>query len=125
MKNITLTQLTLIIVAIGMVSFFVDADDIQVNKIQDYGVLIAKTSNIGNSDEAKSKFKQVTLSPNKFIFAKVDENNNGKLSYQEVLSTKSQWLLSSFKAIDSDTNDSITEKEIIDFSYKSMKTKSL
>ena len=125
MKSITLTQLTFIIVAICMVSFFVDADDIQVNKIQDYGVLIAKTSNIGNSDEAKSKFKQVTSSPNKFIFTKVDENNNGKLSYQEVLSTKSQWLLSSFKAIDSDTNDFITEKEIIDFSYKSMKTKSL
>jgi hypothetical protein len=125
MKSITLTQLTFIIVAICMVSFFVDADDIQDNKIEDSEVLIVKTSSVGNSDEAKSKFKQVTSSPNKFIFAKVDENNNGKLSYQEVLSTKSQWLLSSFKAIDSDTNDFITEKEIIDFSYKSMKTKSL
>ena len=47
--------------------------------------------------------------------------NKGELSYQEVLLTNSQWFLTSFKAIDSNINNSITEKEIVDFAYKSLK----
>jgi hypothetical protein len=118
MQNITLTQLTVIIAAICMVSFFVNAGVNESNTIQYYGVETVEISSKDHSYEEKLTFNKVKLSNNKFIFSTVDQNNNGELSYQEVLLTKSQWLLSSFSAIDTDTNDSITEKEIVDFAYK-------
>jgi hypothetical protein len=124
MQNITLTQFSVMTAAICMVSFLVNANDFHVNEEHSKIMLTANSGRINNNNVTRFHFDDAKSVPNKFIFSVVDKNNNGELSYQEVLLTNSQWLLSSFKAIDSNTNDSITEKEIVDFAYKSLTDKS-
>lgn len=121
MKNITLTQFSVITTAVCMVSFLVNANDFQENKVQSRVILTANSASINNNNATRFYSDDAKSLPTKFIFSAVDKNNNGELSYQEVLLTNSQWLLSSFKAIDSNINNSITEKEIVDFAYKSLK----
>ncbi len=121
MQNITLTQLTLVIATICMVSFLVNADDTQRNLLQNQGVIFSSAGVKVERYNGISTHGGAKPTTNKFVFSSVDQNNNGKLSYQEVLSTKSQWLLSSFNAIDSNTDNFITEQEIVEYAYQSNK----
>ena len=121
MQNITLTQLTLVIATICMVSFLVNADDTQRNLLQNQGVIFSSAGVKVERYNGISTHRGAKPTTNKFVFSSVDQNSNGKLSYQEVLSTKSQWLLSSFNAIDSNTDNFITEQEIVEYAYQSNK----
>ena len=121
MQNITLTQFSIITMAVCMVSFLVNANDFKEGKVQNKVILTANSASINNNNATGFDSDNAKSVPTKFIFSAVDKNNNGELSYQEVLLTDSQWLLSSFKAIDSNINNSITEKEIVDFAYKPLK----
>jgi hypothetical protein len=121
MQNITLTQLTSVIATICMVSFLVNADDTQRNLMQNQGVFFSSAVVKAKHYNGISTHGGAKPTTNKFVFSTVDQNNNGKLSYQEVLSIKSQWLLSSFNAIDTNTDKSITEQEIVEYAYQSNK----
>jgi Ca2+-binding EF-hand superfamily protein len=109
MNSISLTQVTLFVVAVSMASFFVNA-----NEASGHSTKTAHTEFLA-SPEAAEKTKELT---DKFTFTSLDNDKNGKLSQQEVLSGKNEWLVRSFKKIDSNADKALTEQELVDFVAK-------
>ncbi len=116
MDSISLTQVTAFVVTVSMASFFVNADDALAHPNENNPVVHAEKS---ASAEAIGEVK----APNdKFTFTSLDTDKNGMLSRQEVVAGKNEWLVKSFTQMDSNTDDSVTEQELVDFVAKKAAT---
>jgi Ca2+-binding EF-hand superfamily protein len=109
MNSISLTQVTVFVVAVCMASFFANADNALAHTTEDNAVVKAESSVSSAVVEEAAKLND------KFTFTSLDTDKNGKLSQQEVLIGKNEWLVESFKQIDSNADKSITEQELVDF----------
>ncbi|PKI12904.1 hypothetical protein [Colwellia sp. 12G3] len=109
MNSISLTQVTAFVVAVSMASFFVNADDALAHTTEDNTVVHAENS------VSSAVVEAVEESNDKFTFTSLDTDKNGKLSQQEVVAGKNEWLVKSFTQIDSNADKSLTEQELIDF----------
>ena len=107
MSSISLTQFSAFIAAVCFASFFVNADD-----------------DLAQERSAPAQVEKVLLeesveaveeSNDKFTFTSIDIDKNGKLSKQEVVAGKNEWLVKSFKHIDSNADNAITEQELVDY----------
>jgi Ca2+-binding EF-hand superfamily protein len=107
MNSISLTQVSAFVVAISMVSFFVNAEDKVAGPAENV-ITVEKATTVEAIEVAHE-------SKDKFTFTSLDTDKNGQLSQKEVLSAKNQWLVKSFKKIDSNTDLSITEQELVNY----------
>jgi len=107
MSSISLTQFSAFIAAVCFASFFVNADD-----------------DLAQERAAPAQVEKILLEQaveaveeegDKFTFTSLDTDKNGKLSKQEVVAGKNDWLVRSFKHIDSNADNSITEQELVDY----------
>lgn len=112
MNSISLTQVTVFVVAVSMASFFVSADDALAHSTEENSTTQAEQS------VAVEVTAEVTKSNDKFTFTSLDIDKDGKLSQQEVIAGKHEWLVKSFKKIDSNADEVITEQELVDFVAK-------
>ncbi|PKG83742.1 hypothetical protein CXF85_09545 [Colwellia sp. 75C3] len=113
MNSISLTQVTTFVVAVSLASFFVNADDALADTTEASTVIHSETSVITEIVEvAVEEIKEMN---DKFTFTSLDTDKNGKLSQQEVIAGKNEWLVKSFSQIDSNTDKSLTEQELVDF----------
>ena len=112
MNSISLTQVTAFVVAVSMASFFVNADEALAHSTEDNTAAHAEMS---VSSVVVEETKELT---DKFTFTSLDTDKNGKLSQQEVVAGKNEWLVKSFKQIDSNADKSLTEQELVDFVAK-------
>lgn len=112
MNSTSLTQVTVFVVAVSMASFFVNADEALAHTTEDNTVVHAK-----NSVSTKVA-EEVNELNDKFTFTSLDTDQNGKLSQEEVVAGKNQWLVKSFTNIDSNADKSLTEQELVDFVAK-------
>lgn len=111
MNNISLTQVSTFVVAVSMGSFFVSADDDIVQASAKSSV--AQETMVATKDAVKAVGES-----DKFTFTSLDVDKNGKLSQQEVIAGKNKWLADSFKKIDGNADESLTEQELVDFVAK-------
>ncbi len=118
MSNISLTQVTALVAIVCMASFFVNADDELTHNRDD-----SSSSVVENSLDDQVA-KETKASSNRFTFSSLDTDKNGKLSHQEVIAGKSEWLANSFKQIDVNTDQLLTERELVDFVSKKNAPKS-
>ena len=116
MNSISLTQVTVFVVAVSMVSFFVTADDALAQPTQDNTVV-----HTGNSASAEV-IEEAKESNDKFTFTSLDTDKNGELSQPEVVVGKNEWLVKSFTQMDSNADGSLTEQELVDFVAKKAAT---
>jgi methyltransferase-like protein len=112
MNSISLTQVSAIVVAVSLASFFVNADEALAKNMKDR--VVTKTENYLAVVEVAAE-----ESSDKFTFTSLDNDKNGKLSQKEVLAGRNQWLVKSFEKIDSNTDELLTEQELIDFVTRS------
>jgi hypothetical protein len=120
MDSISLTQVTAFVVAVSMASFLVNADDDLAYTNEDNTVVNAENS--ANADAIKKAIEEVKEPNDKFTFTSLDMDKNGMLSRQEVVDGKNEWLVESFTKIDSNTDESLTEQELVDFVAKKSAT---
>ncbi len=120
MDSISLTQVTAFVVAVSMASFLVNADDDLAYANEDNTVVNAENS--ANADAIKKAIEEVKEPNDKFTFTSLDMDKNGMLSRQEVVDGKNEWLVESFTKIDSNTDESLTEQELVDFVAKKAAT---
>ena len=113
MNSISLTQVTTFVVAVSLASFFVNADDALAHTTEASTVVHSETSVITEIVEVAVEENKETN--DKFTFTSLDTDKNGKLSQQEVIAGKNEWLVKSFSQIDSNTDKSLTEQELVDF----------
>ena len=116
MNSISLTQVTVFVVAVSMVSFFVTADNALAQPTQDNTVV-----HTGNSASAEV-IEEAKESNDKFTFTSLDTDKNGELSQPEVVVGKNEWLVKSFTQMDSNADGSLTEQELVDFVAKKAAT---
>jgi len=115
MNNISLTQVTAFVIAVSMASFFVNDDahahaharSAESNSTVDVEIATNPTAT-----------EQESVLNDKFTFTSLDTDKDGKLNHQEVLAGKNEWLVKSFKKIDSNADELITEQELVDFVAK-------
>ena len=112
MNSLSLTQVTVFVVAVCMASFFVNADEALAHSSEDAK---AVHSDILASPVAAEDSKDTS---DKFTFTSLDTDKNGKLSQQEVIAGNNEWLVKSFKKIDSNADEALTEQELVDFVSK-------
>ncbi|WP_019028379.1 hypothetical protein [Colwellia piezophila] len=112
MKSISLTQVTAFVVAVTMASFLVNADKALAHSAE------GNDANHSEHSTVSAVSENVVLSTESFTFTSLDINKDGKLSQQEVLAGKNTWLVNSFKQIDSNLDELLTEQEIVDFVSK-------
>ena len=113
MNNISLTQVTAFVVAVSLASFFVNADDALADTNEGSTLVHSETSVITEIVEVVIEEEQA--SNDKFTFTSLDIDKNGKLSQQEVITGKNDWLVKSFKQIDGNADKSLTEQELVNF----------
>lgn len=113
MNNISLTQVTAFVVAVSLASFFVNADDALADTNEGSNPVHSETSVITEIVEVVIEEEQA--SNDKFTFTSLDIDKNGKLSQQEVIAGKNDWLVKSFKQIDGNADKSLTEQELVNF----------
>jgi len=114
MNSISLTQVSVFVVAVSMASFFVNADEALTHNNEETVLTPSDSSLV-------SQVVEVTVeeeTSDKFTFTSLDSDKNGKLSQKEVLAGKNEWLVKSFDEIDSNADESLTEQELIDFVAK-------
>jgi hypothetical protein len=116
MNSISLTQVTVFVVAVSMASFFVSADDAQAHTGEDNTVVHSENS------ASSEIIEEVIVTNDKFTFTSLDTDKNGKLSQQEVVAGNNEWLVKSFTKIDSNADKSLTEQELVDFVAKTTAT---
>lgn len=109
MNSISLTQVSAFVVAVSMASFLVNADDALAHSHDD------NTTAQTEDSAAIEEMVEVEESNDRFTFTSLDTDKNGKLSQQEVNAGKNNWLVKSFKQIDSNEDESLTEQELVDF----------
>lgn len=113
MNSISLTQVSAFVAAVCMASFFVNADDeLFHNHERSTAAQIEQTL-------AEEPVEAIEESNDRFTFTSLDTDKNGKLSQKEVEAGKNEWLVKSFKQIDSNADKSITEQELVDYVYQS------
>ena len=112
MKSISLTQVTAFVVAVTMASFLVNAEKALAHNTEGNG------ANHREHATASPVSENEALSTEKFTFTSLDSNKDGKLSEDEVLAGKNEWLVKSFKQIDSNSDELLTEQELVDFVSK-------
>ena len=112
MKSISLTQVTAFVVVVSLAAFFVSAEDAFAHSIKDNSVAHSEHS---ISTEITDT---VVETSERFTFTSLDTDKNGKLSQKEVNAGKNEWLVKSFKDIDSNADESLTEQELVDFVAK-------
>ena len=93
MKNISLTQVTTLVLMAFMASFFVSAEDSGITPNQKSSVLIQ----------------------DQFIFSSLDTDKDGALSETEVKVSKNKLLAKSFKEIDGNGDGLLSKTELVDF----------
>ncbi len=120
MDSISLTQVTAFVVAVSMASFLVNADDDLAYTNEDN--IVVNAENSANADAIKKAIEEVKEPNDKFTFTSLDMDKNGMLSRQEVVDGKNEWLVESFTKIDSNTDESLTEQELVDFVAKKAAT---
>jgi Ca2+-binding EF-hand superfamily protein len=120
MDSISLTQVTAFVVAVSMASFLVNADDDLAYTNEDNTVVNAENS--ANAEAIKKAIEEVKEPNDKFTFTSLDIDKNGMLSRQEVIDGKNEWLVKSFTKIDSNSDESLTEQELVDFVAKKAAT---
>jgi hypothetical protein len=113
MNNISLTQVTAFVVAVSLASFFVNADDALADTNEGSTLVHSETSVITEIVEVVIEEEQA--SNDKVTFTSLDIDKNGKLSQQEVIAGKNDWLVKSFKQIDGNADKSLTEQELVNF----------
>jgi Ca2+-binding EF-hand superfamily protein len=113
MSSISLTQVTAMVVVVCMVSFFVNADDELTYNQNDNKS--ASISSVAANPVSSKVLDKTEASNNRFTFSSLDTDKNGKLSHQEVIVGNGAWLAKSFKNIDINTDQFLTEQELIDF----------
>ena len=113
MNSISLSKVTAFVVAVSMASFLVNVDDAQAHNSEDSSVSHSESSVSLNAVAAVEEELN-----DKFTFTSLDTDQDGKLSHKEVLAGKNEWLVKSFKQIDSNTDDALTEQELVDFVAK-------
>jgi len=116
MNSISLMQVSAFVVAVSLVSFFVSADDAFIYSAEDN--ITAQTENSATEEVVEA----VERSNDSFTFTSLDSDKNGKLSQKEVLNGKNDWLVKSFKEIDSNVDKSITEQELMSFVARTYST---
>lgn len=109
MNSISLTQVSVFVVAVSMASFFVNADEALAHTTKDNKVAHAEKS-VSSTVVVAAK-----ESNDKFTFTSLDTDKNGKLSQEEVIAGKNEWLVKSFTQVDSNADKSLTEQELVDF----------
>ncbi|TYK67374.1 hypothetical protein [Colwellia echini] len=116
MNNISLTQISLFVAAVCLVSFFVNADEVLApyNMEETTEVVTNITTNNTNV-ELTEEIQQVEETSDRFTFTSLDSDQNGKLSQQEVIAGKNNWLMKAFNEIDANTDAAITEQELVNF----------
>ena len=112
MNSISLTQVTAFVVAVSMASFLVSADDVHAHNAEDN-----KVEHVEHS-ASPAVAEEVKAVNDKFTFTSLDSDKDGKLSQQEVLAGKNDWLVKSFKQIDNNADELLTEQELVDFVAK-------
>jgi len=116
MNSISLAQVSAFVVAVSMASFLVNADDAFMSSTEDNIAVPKDKSSVEDVVE-------VVEEPNdSFTFTSLDSDKNGKLSQEEVLNGKNDWLVQSFKEIDSNADESITEQELMSFVARAAST---
>ncbi len=93
MKTISLTQVTTLVWVAFTASFFVNADDSNIELNQ----------------------SQSTLAQDQFIFSALDTDKDGVLSKTEINVSKNKLLTKSFKEIDSNGDSSLSKDELVNF----------
>ena len=113
MNNISLTQLSLLVAAVSLASFFVNANQTSNYTTNESGVLnTVKTTHL-EAGEASNE---------RFTFTSLDSDQNGKLSKQEVIKSRNNWLAKAFGEIDANADKSLTEQELVDFAAQIVTT---
>jgi len=116
MNSTSLTQISAFVVIVSMASFFVIADDALTNKPEENKLIYSETSvKTVVVETVKESNKE---SNDKFTFTSLDTDKDGKLSQQEVVTGKNAWLINSFKLIDNNADQQITEQELVGFVAK-------
>lgn len=118
MKNISLTQVTLFVAAVCLVSSFVNADDAITASVEEHEMatnLSIETAHIASSSFEEETIQEVEEPSDRFTFTSLDSDQNGKLSQKEVVAGKNEWLVEAFKLIDRNADQSLTEQELVNF----------
>jgi len=116
MNSISLAQVSAFVVAVSLASFFVSADDAFIYSAEDS--MVEQTEN----SAVEEVVEVVEESNDSFTFSSLDSDKNGKLNHKEVLASKNDWLVKSFKEIDSNVDESITEQELMNFVARTAST---
>lgn len=116
MNSTSLTQISAFVVIVSMASFFVIADDALTNKPEENKLIYSETS-VKTVVVATVKESNKEIN-DKFTFTSLDTDKDGKLSQQEVVTGKNAWLINSFKLIDNNADQQITEQELVGFVAK-------
>jgi len=112
MNNISLTQLTAFVIAVCLASFFVNAGENLVQTAEENTVVYV--DELANP-EVTQEIEYIEETNDMFTFTSLDSDQNGKLNKQEVVAGKNDWLAKAFNDIDSNSDKSITEQELVDF----------
>ncbi len=112
MNSISLTQVTALVAVVCMASFFVYADDELTHNLD------GNSSSVVEKRTGSRVVAETIESTNRFTFSSLDTDKNGKLSHQEVIVGKGAWLAKSFKQIDANKDELLTEQELVDFVSK-------
>ena len=116
MNNISLMQISFFVAAVCLVSFFVNADDaLTAYNMEETTEIYTEITNNPASVEVTQNSEDVEDTSDRFTFTSLDSDQNGKLSQQEVIAGKNDWLLRTFNEIDSNTDALITEQELVNF----------
>lgn len=119
MSSVSLTNVSIFVVAVSMASALVNAEDILSQSSSDSDEVATVITPIENVVAASSAEPELTAieeeTGDRFTFTSLDLDQNGKLSQQEVVAGKNEWLMHSFNKIDSNVDDSLTEQELVDF----------
>jgi Ca2+-binding EF-hand superfamily protein len=95
MKNISLSQISSVVVIMLAASFFVSANEV--------------------STIITAADKPVKQSINEVVFNTLDLDKDGSLSKAEIISSNNEVLVSSFQKIDSNADLLVSKKELADF----------
>lgn len=112
MKSISLTKVSLLVVAASMASFFTKANETTAQLISQ-NMTHVESSVVNNVEEP------VTKRGDRFTFTSLDTDRNGRLNHQEVIAGNNEWLMQSFTKIDVNTDRSLTEQELVEFVTRS------